>query len=170
MNGLQSPFNPSGCEKERNGFRTWSRQSGEVPDCWRNKRNPYDQWCGHFARARGAKAWNTSSVTPCLLTPSQPPPSRGRGKHGMFTAGLPGRDESVRTTAREFWPIRVCRGDSLNWRNIRPGRWISASKLLEPVRTIERYGFRLFRRQSGTSPDCQLHVRNPFLSCSLRSD
>ena len=41
LNGLQSPFNPSGCEWERNGFRTWSRQSGEVPDCWRNKRNPY---------------------------------------------------------------------------------------------------------------------------------
>ncbi|MFC6802954.1 hypothetical protein ACFQDE_15595 [Deinococcus caeni] len=41
LNGLKSPFNPSGCEKERNGFRTWSQQSGDVPDCWRNKRNPY---------------------------------------------------------------------------------------------------------------------------------
>ena len=26
----------------------------------------------------------------------------------------------------------------LNWRNIRPDRWISGSKLLEPVRTIDQ--------------------------------
>ena len=30
-------------EWEQHGFRTWSRQSGEVPDCWRNKRNPYQR-------------------------------------------------------------------------------------------------------------------------------
>ena len=41
-----------------------------------------------FKGQRG-KAWNTSSVTPFLLTPSQPPPSRGRGKHGVFVGGLP---------------------------------------------------------------------------------
>ncbi|WP_370638614.1 C39 family peptidase [Deinococcus sp. 12RED42] len=41
LNGLQSPFNPSGCEEEKNGFRAWSWQIGGVPICQRNKRNPY---------------------------------------------------------------------------------------------------------------------------------
>ena len=57
-----------------------------------------DQWWGHFARARGGKAWKASSVTPCLLTPSQSPPSRGRGRHCVCIAGLPGSDAPVRTT------------------------------------------------------------------------
>ncbi|GHG30157.1 hypothetical protein GCM10017784_23820 [Deinococcus indicus] len=48
-------------------------------------------------KRRREQAWNTSSVTPCLLTPSQPPPSKGRGKHSVFIAGLPGSHEPVRT-------------------------------------------------------------------------
>ncbi|BBN96690.1 hypothetical protein DEIGR_200197 [Deinococcus grandis] len=33
-------------EWEKSGFRTWSWQSGEVPDCQRNKRNPYETFSG----------------------------------------------------------------------------------------------------------------------------
>ncbi|OLV16510.1 hypothetical protein BOO71_0011581 [Deinococcus marmoris] len=32
------------------------------------------------------------------------------------------------------------------------------------------YGFRLFRAGIGTAPIPPLHARNPFFSCSLRSD
>ncbi|MCD0164111.1 hypothetical protein IHN32_01065 [Deinococcus sp. 14RED07] len=53
MNGLQSPFNPSGCEEEKNGFRAWSWQIGGVPICQRNKRNPYEAaaWTSHLIHA-----------------------------------------------------------------------------------------------------------------------
>ncbi|BBN96551.1 transposase Tn3 family protein [Deinococcus grandis] len=46
-------FNPSGCENEQSGFRTWSWQSGEVPDCQRNKRNPYQNVCRPSAGGAG---------------------------------------------------------------------------------------------------------------------
>ncbi|GHG14670.1 hypothetical protein GCM10017784_01270 [Deinococcus indicus] len=37
------PIQSERSEWEQDGFRTWSQQSGEVPDCWRNKRNPYER-------------------------------------------------------------------------------------------------------------------------------
>ncbi|MFC6802169.1 MBL fold metallo-hydrolase RNA specificity domain-containing protein [Deinococcus caeni] len=40
---VAKPVQSERSEWEQHGFRTWSRQSGEVPDCRRNKRNPYDQ-------------------------------------------------------------------------------------------------------------------------------
>ncbi|GHG20892.1 hypothetical protein GCM10017784_10220 [Deinococcus indicus] len=52
---VAKPVQSEQSEWEKNGFRTWSWQSGEVPDCRRNKRNPYQSQdtalCGSRASA-----------------------------------------------------------------------------------------------------------------------